>query len=647
MRPILLATACAAVLSTCATAAWSAESATEVGELVVVANRTPQPLDRIGQSVSVIDADAIAASQAVSIADLLTRMPGINVSRNGGPGGVTALRIRGAEGDQTAVVIDGVKVNDPSQPGGGFNFASLLTGDISRIEILRGAHSTLWGSQAIGGVVNIVTAEATQPFEASAAVEGGSMGTAYGKAAIGGAGERLNWRLAGATYVTSGVSAFGAGREKDGYRNTGFSGRGRVDLTDRVWLDLRALYTDGRNETDGFPPPFFSFGDDPSYTESEELTGYAAINLDLLDGKLTHRLAYGYSNIDRVSFDPTQAVTPVTFDATGRTRRWEYQGVWSPSEAWQVTFGAESERASMRTRSPSGFDPNPVPASAKVGVESLYAQVQGEVAPGLTLTAGLRRDRHDAYGDHSLGQVAAAWSLNEGDTVLRASYGQGFKAPTLYQLYGDFGNLTLAPEDADSWDAGVEQRFLNRAVVVTATVFQRETENQIDFVSCPFSGGGGPLCAKNGAPRFGYYANIARTKAHGVELEALAKAGPLRVEVNYTYTDARNESAGNPNRGKDLARRPRDQANISAAYLWPNRLSTILAAHYVGEAFDNATNTNRLQAYTLVDLRASYPIGERLEVYGRVENALDAAYATIRGYGVAGRGAYVGLRAKF
>jgi vitamin B12 transporter len=616
-----------------------------LSELIVTATRSPQLAERIGQQVTVINAQTLRQRQAVVVSDLLATTPGVSFSRNGGVGGLTSLRIRGAETDQTLVVVDGVKLNDPSTTGGGYNFANALIGDVARIEILRGAQSTLWGSQAIGGVVSIVTVEPSKPLEGHATVEGGSFGTGYARAGVGGTTDRVVWRLAAARYVTDGVSAYAPGAEKDGYRNTGASGRVRVNLTGDVSVDLRGVYSKGRNEFDGFPPPTFSFGDTREHGTAEELVGYGGLNFALFDGALQNRVAYGYTRTDRDNFNPNQAVTTKTFDARGENRRWEDQGAWAITEVWNATFGAESEHSKMRTASPSAFAPNPTPGGGKTGIDSVYAQLQGEVVPGLTLTGGVRRDSHDTFGDHTLGQAAVAWALNDGNTILRASWGQGFKAPSLYNLYSEYGNLALAPEKADAWDAGIEQRFVDGKVRLSAVWFQRDTTNQIDFVSCSATAAG--LCVVNGVRRFGYYDNVAQAKAHGVELAASGKFGDLDLSANYTWTDTENDSPGNVNRGKRLARRPQYQANLSADYVWPVGLSTGAQVRYVGDSYDTAANAYVLQSYTLVDLRAAYPVNETFEVYGRIENLFDDDYETTRNYGVLGRGAYVGVRARF
>ncbi len=624
-----------------ATAGFGGGASIGVDELVVTATRAPQQLYKVGSSITVLNADAIKATQTVLISDLITQTPGVAYTRNGGVGGTTSLRIRGAETDHTVVIIDGVKLNDPSSSGGGYNFANLLSGDVDRIEILRGAQSTLWGSQAIGGVVAIQTAVPTKEFEANIEAEGGSRETGSLKGAAGGKTDRLVWRLAGSHYRTDGISSYVSGAEEDGYRNTGVSGRVLFDVTEDVSLDARAVYSRGRNAFDGFPAPAFTFADTPEYGTTKEFVGYTGLNFDLFEDRLKNRIGYAYTDTDRDNFNPAQANTAVTFDAAGKNKRFEYQGTVDIAQGWSAVFGLENEKSEFRTASPSAFTPNPVPSIADAEITSGYAQVQAEIVTGLTLTGGLRHDDHDTFGEQTLGQAAAAWAFNDGNTILRASYGEGFKAPTLYQLYSIYGNTRLNPEEAESYDGGIEQHFLDDAIVLSATWFKRNTTNQIDFVSCPSAN---VFCTPG---KSGVYDNIARTKAEGVELAASAKFENLTLQANYTYTDTENDSFGNANRGKDLARRPKNTGNIWVSYTWPQDVSTSVGLRYVGDSFDNAANSFVLEHYTLIDVRASVPINETVEIYGRVENLFDKQYVTTRNYGSPGRGAFAGIRAKF
>ena len=612
--------------------------ATAVEDVVVTANRSAQPIERVGASVTVLTQAAIEARQTPAVVELLAQTPGVSFTRNGGVGTSTGVNIRGAESQHTVVLIDGVKLNDPSSTKGGFNFGNLLIGDTARIEVLRGAQSTLWGSQAIGGVVNIVTAEPTEALQGSLDAEAGARGTTYFRGGIGGANERLSWRLAASRYDTDGFSAFAKGTEDDGYTNTGLSGRLNLKVTDAVSLDLRSVWSSGRNDFDAFN------GDSREYGKTQELVAYAGLNFDLLDGRFRNRIGYAHTDTDRRNFNPDNKVQTLTFDAEGQNRRWEYQGAFAFTEALNATFGLEHEKSEMKTRSPGDWNPNPAFGRGEAELNSAYGQVQWTVLDGLTLTGGLRYDDHAQYGDNLLGQVAAAWALNEGDTVVRASWGQGFRAPGLYELYSEYGNLNLQPEEFDSWEIGVEQRLFDRAVV-SATYFNRQADNEIRYNGCS-TPSTDPLCTVNGAGRWGYYRNVQKTEAQGVELVGRVDVTErLNVSANYTWTDAKSASGATD--GKRLTRRPEHMANFAADYAFAFGLKTGVAVRYVGETFNNDTNTVKVDAYTLVDLRASYPINDTLEVYGRIENAFDEDYQTVLNYGAPGRGVFGGVRVRF
>ncbi|MDP9064714.1 MAG: TonB-dependent receptor plug domain-containing protein, partial [Pseudomonadota bacterium] len=245
--------------------------------VVVVANRAPEPVGKTGSSVTVLTGAAIKESQETVVADLLARTPGITVARNGGVGQATSVFIRGADSDQTVVLIDGVQLNDPSTTAGGFNFANLLTAGVSRIELLRGAQSTLYGSQAIGGVVNIITSDLADPRTAHLAAEGGSHGTGLWTGDAGGQTEALQWRLSGNWYGTSGIDSFDqryGGRRPNASQIGGATGTLRYAVTPQLQLDLRSYYTQSRTDFDGYDTPTGAFGDDQEYGKTRQFVGY-------------------------------------------------------------------------------------------------------------------------------------------------------------------------------------------------------------------------------------------------------------------------------------------------------------------------------------------------------------------------------------
>jgi len=612
--------------------AWPtlAQAAADDGEVIVTALRVETPVRQVASSVTVLDRTAIDASQQFTISDLITRTPGVTYSRTGGFGTTTGVRIRGAESDQTVVVIDGVKLNDPSSTGGGYDFGDLFVGDAAQIEVLRGPQSTLWGSQAIGGVVNIVTQLPASGFAGGGEADGGSRGTASGRINLGGGKNGIRWELAGNAFRTDGISAvapeFG-GQERDGYRHYGTSGRILAELAEDVSLDLRGYWSHGKVDLDSsFGPP-----DVAVYQKSTNWTGYAGLNFGLFGGALKNRVGLTRDHIDRDNFDPTiTSGDDRSFVAHGRNDHIEYQGTLAVANGWTAIFGAEHEHSRFSAISPQ-FQTDP--DHGNVSIDSLYGQVNGTVAQHLTLTGGVRYDHHQTYGGHALVSGGAVWSA--GGTTLRASYGEGFKAPSLYQLYSAFGNLDLSAERAHGWDAGVEQKFGGH-VTASLTWFDRDTRNLIGFASFP------PRADRP----FGYYQNVDRANAHGIEAAAAARFGGLTLDANYTWTDAEDRSVG-ATYGSDLIRRPHHTANADVTYAWPFGLTTTVAVTHASHAFEDSGNTIRLSGYTLVDLRAEQPIGHGLSLFGRVENIGNTHYETAYRYGALGRSFYGGIRAKF
>ncbi|HEX4694681.1 TonB-dependent receptor plug domain-containing protein [Sphingomonas sp.] len=587
---------------------------------IIVSSGAPQYAENIGQAVTLIDRATLDQRQTVVLADLLATTPGVTVTRNGGIGGFSAVRIRGAEGEQTLTLIDGVRVNDPSSPGGGFDFANLLSGSIDRVEILRGPNSVPWGSQAIGGVVNVITLQPSNGLQARGNAEYGSFNSVFANAGVSGKTGIVSGALTAGYLRTEGISAAASGTEPDGYRQYGATGRVQVAISDAVSLELRGYYADSRVESDGFDfnPPFLPV-DDGEYAKAREAYGYAALDVRL--GRLRNRVAFTIADIDRDNFDPAAGSTPIFF-ARGRSERYEYLGDWRASDAVRLVGGAERED----TRFTDGM------VKPTRGVTSVYGEAIVSPAERLTLTGGVRYDDDSAYGGHTTWGGNAVYALPTA-TTFRASYAQGFKAPTLYQLYGPFGlgNPNLRPEIARSYDVGIEQKLLADRVTAGVTWFQRDTRDQIDFDLGTFT-----------------YGNILRARAQGVEFAlAVRPSDRLTLSASYSFIGSKNRGPADVNFGKDLARRPRQSASASVDWKTPIGLSVGSTVLMVGDSFDDAGNFNRLDGYVVAGVRAEMPIGNKFALYGRVDNLFDANYQVVRGYGTPGRAAYGGMRVRF
>jgi vitamin B12 transporter len=589
--------------------------------ITVLANASEQRIESSGEAISVFTREDMDQVQGPDLARLLERAPGVTLSRNGGPGNFTAMRVRGAEGEQLLVLIDGVRVADPAAPGGGFDFGNLLMGNLAKVELQRGSNSTIWGSQALGGVLAVTTGNG-QAFWGSA--EYGGDESLYGTAGASFELGPVALRLQGAHYDSDGFSAAAAGTEPDGLRQTELAGRLTVDLAEGLSAFASGRYADGRVEIDGgFPIPV----DTAEYQDTRQVSGAGGLAYasDALDLRATVSLA----DIERANFDPAFGTAP-GYTADGTSERAELRGRWRFAEGLALDFGGEREWLRFSTL----FD-----AEKRTAITGAYAQLDYDRGP-LHLAAGLRRDEHrDFGGEWSFGadvayELSDAWRLT-------ASYGEGFKAPTLFQLHSDFGNGLLQPERSRSYDASVA--FDDGGVSFKATAFRRDTRDLIGFFSC--FGVTGGICA--GRP-FGTYDNIARARAQGIELEAgIAVTGDLALGAAYTLLDAEDRTPASATRGNALSRRPKHALTATAEWQATEALSLGVDLRVVSDSFDDAGNFVPLGDYEVATLRASWGASEQVTLFGRVENAWDETYQTAAGYATPGHGAYIGARARF
>ncbi len=585
-------------------------------DIVVTGIGADQVPEQSGLAITLLEEDDIKRLQPSTTSDLLARTLGVTVSNTGPIGGFSAVRIRGAEGEQTLALVDGVRLNDPSSPGGGFDFGNLLIGNIERVEVLRGPNSVPWGSQAIGGVVNVITQRPTFDTQASLRAEYGSNDRANLVGNIAGKTGPVGFSLGGGYFRDDGISAAANGTEADGYRQYAANGRIEIALSDSASLDLRGYFADARADADGFPPPFFTLADTPEYSTTQQLTGYAGFNVAV--GDLDSRLAVTLSDINRDNF-ASPAATMVDFLARGRSERFEYQGDWDVTDGLRAVFGAEHER----NRFTDGFAP------AKTRHSGAYLQAIIDPVDTVTLTAGARVDDYKSYGSKATFSANAVWRAGD-TTLIRAAYGEGFKAPTLFQLFSFFGDPSLQPETAESYELGFEHGMLDNRLRFGATAYQRRVANMIDFDLSTFR-----------------YNNIRRAKAKGIEaFVAITPSDRFSVAANYSYTDSKTRLDGAAAFTRRI-RVPVHSLNLSADWSPVDRLQLGADLRLASDSLDGFNGATRLDGYILAGLRATYALTGQIDLYGRIENAGDSNYQTVAGYNSYGRNAHVGVRARF
>ncbi|WP_396594939.1 TonB-dependent receptor plug domain-containing protein [Brevundimonas sp. R86498] len=607
MKPVLLATS--ALIALVPTVVF-AEDSDPLPEVVVTATRLPAIATRT-PGARVIDSRTIEQRGAVFAADILTDVPGLSVVRSGAFGGVASVRIRGATPGKTLVLVDGASVNDAAEIGGAFDFSGLELGDIDRIEVLSGPQSSLWGSDAIGGVIAFTTRE-TDGVRAEA--EAGSYNTLRGRLAAGVANDRYAFGAWVSRFDTDGISAADeadGNREADGFENTTVGARARYAVSPDATIDGSVRWTENAADIDGFPAPAFRLADTFDRTASEQWSGTARLRIAALG--LDHQFSVSASDITR----DTVSSFPSTFEADRQVYRWLADGAATARLTWAV--GAEREETSGSLS--SGL-------SDELGTTSLFAVASVQATDRLTLTGGLRRDDTDDFGAETTGRVSAAFDL-DGGFILSGAWGTGFKAPSISQsvcdfCYGATPFPVLTPETADSVEVALGWASADGRLDGRATVYRLNVEDQISYVS-------------------GRYINIAETRSDGVELEGRAALGTvaggmLDLTLAYAWTDARDGTTD-----ARLLRVPEQAASATLGWTG-DRLSGALTVRTESDQDDSG---GVREGFVTANLNAAWTLTDQVSLTARVENLADETYQQVLGYGEPGRSAYVGIRLRY
>ncbi|MBD3869077.1 MAG: TonB-dependent receptor [Acidobacteria bacterium] len=606
-----------------------------VEKVVVTAHRDEIPEDQVGSSITVITAEDLERAGKTMVLDALRSVPGLEVARNGGPGGTASVFMRGANAEHTLVLVDGVEVNDPIAPTRAFDFGNLAVNNIDRIEILRGPQSTLYGSDALVGVIHIITKKGGGELSGYLSAEGGSFSTTRATAGIHGGGDRT-WYSIGITDLdTDGISAAAdtAGNsEEDSYSNRSLSARLGHQAGKNLTLDLILTAAGTDTDLDNFGG---AFGDDPnSIGTSEQFAARAEGRLTLLEGDWNQTFGIALTDYDRSFDNPVDAGHPVDLSSSSyrsRLVKLDWQNQLRVDENHNLVFGleAEEEEGDSEYYSDGMFGPfTDLFSRQSARTTGLFLQDHMTMGDSLFATFGFRVDDHTRFGSEATFRGAFSWKAGDRGTRIKGSFGTGFKAPSLFQLYSSFGSTNLSPEESAGWDAGIEQRLADGKVILGATWFRNDFDNLIQFDGGSFT-----------------YANIARAETRGIEFTAAASPSD-RIDLVFGYTWTDTEDRGS---GEELLRRPGSKLSLAAHYQVTSGLGLNLDLVQVGarDDLDFASFPAarvELPDYTLLNLAAGWQASPRVRIHARIENVLDEEYQEVLGYGAPGLGAYAGVK---
>lgn len=607
-------------------------------DVIVTATRTSTPTLEIASSYSIITADELKQFQHSTVLEVLKTVEGLNITQQGGRGTLSSVFVRGAKPYHTLVMIDGMEVNDPSSPNNAFDLSTLLIDNIEKIEIVRGPQSTLYGGDAVAGVINIITqnGRGTKPG-LSLLTEGGSNN--YYKAVLSSSGQlgnKFDYSFSASQLKTDGISVASekyGNTERDGFESI-FANAAvgyRFDESLRAVLKYRYNFSESDLDQSG------KFGDDPNYTyDSEDHLTRLELHGSFFDEQMKSKIFGGLFRRITHSMDKTDSKRPdVHSNSFNNATRVEagFQSSLSFIKNNLITIGAgyEKDEAETSYRSGSEFGPfESVFPEKSATTTSAYFQNQFNGLKNLFFTFGLRYDNHDKFGSKVTYRLAPAYYVSLTGTKIKATYGTGFKAPTLFYLYDPaFGNIDLKPEESNGFDVGIEQFLFNGSSSIELTYFNTKYENMFGFDENFIT------------------ININKVETSGIEASLnLRSIKNILLKVNYTYTNAKDKSPGVTN--EKLVRVPEHTASININYNPITELNLNGTVRFTGEREDDDFSQFpaarvTLADYLLVDFAASYEVYDFLRVFGRVNNLFDKYYEDVLYYGSLGRTAYIGL----
>ena len=626
------------VVSTCANAA---EDAVPLETMVITANRTETSEKEAGSSITVVTGEEIKNRQVLTVADALRLVPGLDVVNSGGLGRQANVYTRGASSGQTLVLIDMVEMNDPSDPNGAFDFANLMADNIERIEVLRGGESALYGSDAIGGVINIITKKGKGGSKLSLSGEGGSYNTFKTVGTASGQIHNVNYALSTSETQSHGFSAADSqwgNSERDPYRNTTVDGRVGWDVTKDLDFGASVRYNNSKTGLDTFPyqdfitgqwvpgPPPTQHPDGPvdalgyNQTASEVFTrGFS--HLKLFDSFWEQTFAVAYSNTNRQYSYPT-GPSYLNSLYIGSKIKGDWQNVLHLTSKNDLMVGVENEEDQLDSQS-GGIGSN-----YSYNTQGYYLTDRFTLFDRLFTTASVR------YTDNSRSGSLATWSITEAllfDEIgmkLKGNYGTGFKVPTLFEIYAPtYGNPNLMAETSNNWDIGFEQGLFEKKIQFGATYFNNRFNNLIQSDPVTFVSENISTATAQGAETF-------------IQLQPLEA---LTLRANYTYDYTRNLDTNT-----QLIYRPQNKVNFDANYQVTPKANINLVVIAVGEkpGVSNTypyTNNPVIPGYAIANIAGSYTLTKNVKLFSRIDNLFNKHYQEAYGYGTSGLAGYGGI----
>jgi len=597
-------------------------------EVVVTATRVETSPERVASSMTVVTADDIERHQYKDLVEILDAVPGLQVVQTGGRGKQTSIFTRGTESNHTLFLINGIEVGDPSATGGVFQLENLTAENIERVEIIRGPQSVLYGSDAIGGVVNVITKKGAQGIVASGSIEGGSFHSLETSAGLDGTYQDIDVNLHGSRFVSDGHTIFAkrlGGAEADGQRNYTGSARLGFRPTDRIEVGLFGEAISARSEID-------PLGDDPNaVSKVRQIFASADVRAEVVEDVWDAIFAFSYNETDRSSVNPPDPSSPIASFSRfkGNKPKVELQNNVTIIDEVSFVLGGNIEWE--RGKQSGTF----APFSGTIVNRALFGEANVSLWDRLYLTAGGRADRNSRFGTELTHRYTAAYIHDETDTKIKGTYGTGFKAPNLSDLLGSnplfnfFGNPNLVPEKTKSWDVGIEQGLFDDRVRFGTTYFHNKIKNLIESNAT-----------------FTSLINVGEAKTWGLESFIAARIiDEVTLRIDHTYLRAEDTVDGT-----ELLRRPRHKLGVGLTVRPLPRARVTVGVVTVGHRKDiDAVTFGRknMHQYTTVRVAGSYEIAPNVTIFGRIENALDNNYEDPDGFQQPGIAAFAGIAVKF